>query len=94
MNDQPIEIVTAPARGTPNAGQTGARIPLDAVGRFVAVDDMVTAHVGARGALAVVERVSGSRLVVRRGDGMKAVLDSGSVVVVQKVDRSEAGRAS
>ncbi len=80
-------IAAASVRQTSHTGSAADRIPVDAVGRPVAVDDAVTAMVGNRGVLAVVERISGSRLVVRRRDGMKAVLNSGNVVVVQHVRR-------
>lgn len=90
MTDQQPELAAVTARGTPSGGAEHARIPLDAVGHLVRVSDAVTALVGRRGTLAVVERVAGSRVVVRRGDGMKAVLNAESVVVVQRVERGGA----
>ena len=57
------------------------------------VGDVVTALRGTTTSRAVVERVAGQRLLCRRGDGMKAIMRSGGVVVLRRVRVQHEGQA-
>lgn len=77
-----------PTPPKPKGDETRAKTPLDAVGRPVACGDIVSVTDGAEPVQAVVQRVEGSWLVLQRNDGRRAAVDSGGVVVVQRVERA------
>ena len=69
--------------GDASASAVRARTWVDAVGQPVAVGDTVWAVVGTSGAPSRVQRFTSTRVVVRRADGMVAVLRPSSVVVMR-----------
>lgn len=68
---------------------TGAVVPVDAVGRALAVGDTVWAVVGTSGERSTVRRLSVRRVVVERADGLLALLRPSSVVGLRPVAPAE-----